>query len=369
MFSARPSRTITNVAAAAVLVTLAACGSDSDESAQPGDDPAPADVVDEPVAEPEPEPATEPAPQPEAEPAPGPQPEAEPAPEPAPADSEADVEAATSSSTGSAVTTSAFFADYTLDDEEFGTQVTVTIDGSTRTIESNSLPNHETGEFPNANNPNEISEQSLSFEFTTEPVHTGVASFAQTPGVAVNGVTFEPGTAETVTCDSGEVYRIEALQDLYDLGLDVNNAHVQPGGQYHYHGVSDLLAIAADSGDDLVHVGFASDGFLVYYSMSGEYESGYVLSTEERTGTGCVASGPAGGDEVTLAGTNPDGTYTSDWVWVEDAGDLDECNGTWVDGEYFYVLTEDYPYIPRCLFGEVAESASNQVGAPPGRDG
>jgi hypothetical protein len=79
------------------------------------------------------------------------------------------------------------------------------------------------------------------------------------PGVAVNGVKFEPETAETVACASGESYRVEALQDTDDLGFDFNNAHVQPTGEYHYHGVSQLLAEAADSGDDLVHVGFAAD--------------------------------------------------------------------------------------------------------------
>ena len=44
-------------------------------------------------------------------------------------------------------------------DEEFGTMTTVTVDGDTRTIVSNALPDHETGEFPNDGNPNTISAQ------------------------------------------------------------------------------------------------------------------------------------------------------------------------------------------------------------------
>ena len=128
-------------------------------------------------------------------------------------------------------------------------------------IDTNAIPDHETGDFPNGGNPNSISEQDLTWEFTTSPTYIGGASFARTSGVAVNGVKFEPGTAETATCTSGERYSIEALQEVYDLGLDFNNAHVQPTGEYHYHGISALLVDAYESDDDLVHVGFASDGF------------------------------------------------------------------------------------------------------------
>ncbi|MEM8707144.1 MAG: YHYH protein [Actinomycetota bacterium] len=255
-----------------------------------------------------------------------------------------------------------YLGDYTLIDEEFGTEVTVTVTDGVRTIVANSLPNHETGDFPNSGNPNTISEQSLSFEFTTEPVYTGTVSYAQTPGVGLNGVTFEPGTAETATCSSGETYRIEALQDLYDLGLDMNNAHVQPGGQYHYHGLSELMVDAFDSDEDLVLVGFAADGHLMYVSKSDAYASSYSLSTETRSGTDCLISGPDG-TVVDLEGTSPDGTYTSDWVYTEGAGDLDECNGTEIDGTYAYVITDEYPYIPRCLMGEAANTGGPGGGA------
>jgi len=89
---------------------------------------------------------------------------------------------------------------------------------------------------------------------------TGAQTEVRTTGVAVNGVKFEPGTAETVTCDSGETLRVEALQDINDLGLDFNNAHVQPTGEYHYHGASELLADADSTGDVDVEIdGTAAD--------------------------------------------------------------------------------------------------------------
>lgn len=51
-------------------------------------------------------------------------------------------------------------------------------------------------------------------------------------GVSVAGIKFEPGTAER---DPETGAPIEAFQDIRDLGLDFNNAHVQPNGEYHFH--------------------------------------------------------------------------------------------------------------------------------------
>ena len=260
-------------------------------------------------------------------------------------------------------TGSEYLGSYTLVDEEFGTMMTVTVDGSIRTINSNALPDHETGDFPNSGNPNTISEQDASYDFTTEPIYTGVATGVRITGVAVNGVKFEPGTAENVACGTGETFRVEALQDIYNLGFDFNNAHVQPTGEYHYHGVSQLLVEAYEHDEDLVHVGFATDGFLMYYSKSGAYESGYELAMADRTGTDCVLSLPPG-DAVNIDGTSPDGTYTSDWVYNEGGGALDSCNGITIGGEYLYVITDDYPYVGRCLNGEVSAGATGPDGGP-----
>ena len=260
-------------------------------------------------------------------------------------------------------TGSEYLGSYTRVDEEFGTMMTVTVDGSIRTINSNALPDHETGDFPNSGNPNTISEQDVSYDFTTEPTYTGAATGVRMTGVAVNGVKFEPGTAENVTCGTGETFRVEALQDIYNLGFDFNNAHVQPTGEYHYHGVSQLLVEAYEHDGDLVHVGFAADGFLMYYSKSGAYGSGYELVMADRTGTDCVLSLPPG-NAVNIDGTSPDGTYTSDWIYNEGGGALDSCNGITLGGEYLYVITDDYPYVGRCLNGQVRAGATGPDGGP-----
>ncbi len=278
----------------------------------------------------------------------------------------------TAAGTGSGSSGSSYLGSYTLDDTQFGTRVTTTVEGGVRTIVTNALPDTETGTFPNEGNPNSITEQDNTYVFTAEPTFVGEATPVRTTGVAINGVKFEPGTAETITCDSGEVYRIEALQDDYNLGLDFNNAHVQPDGEYHYHGVSELMVEVFDAGEDLVHVGFAADGHLIYYSLSGAYKPSYQLTTAPRTGTGCVGSGALGGVSIDdLEGTTPDGTFTSDYVFDASAGDLDECNGITVDGEYRYLITDAYPYVGRSLNGEVNEEPGGPPpdGAPPGGAG
>ena len=255
------------------------------------------------------------------------------------------------STTAETLPDSRFLGDYTLTDDHYGTSVAVTVSGNTRHIAANALPNHETGTFPNANNPNTITAQNADWSFPVSPTWTGTATWAMVPGVSINGVKFEPETAESATCATGETYRIEALQDTYNLGFDINNAHVQPNGEYHYHGVSQLMVEAYNGTDaDLVHVGFAADGHLMYYSKSGAHRSGYALSTTPRTGSNCQPT-LRNASAFDLDGTMPDGTYVSDWEWSASNGDLDECNGTTIDGTYVYFITDAYPFVSRCLFG------------------
>lgn len=255
-----------------------------------------------------------------------------------------------------------FTGEYELVDVGYGTITTVTLTDTTREIVTNSLPNHETGEFPNSGNPNTISAQDNTWVYPLIAQYTGEASSVRVTGVALNGVKFEPGTAERVTCASGETYNLEALQEVSDLGLDFNNAHVQPGGEYHYHGVSSLLVDIYDQGEDLVLVGFAADGHLIYYSKSDAYQSSYRIMSEDRDGTNCAYQ--ARGTTLEFDST-PDGSLTQDWEYSPSYGDLDQCNGTFVDDQYVYLLTDSYPYVPRCLMGEFSEEALPAIGNRP----
>ena len=85
------------------------------------------------------------------------------------------------------------------------------------------------------------------------------------------------------------------------------------------------------------------------YQDSNDPQSGLVAmrgSWMLRSGT--RPSGPGG---------PYDGTFREDWEYVEGSGDLDLCNGRfgitpeYPAGIYHYYITDDYPYIPRCVFG------------------
>jgi hypothetical protein len=259
-----------------------------------------------------------------------------------------------------------YFGDYNLKDNSYGTNTAVTIKGDTRKMVTNALPDHKTGDFPNQGNPNTISAQDRTYTFPLSPKYTGKAEWIREPGVALNGVKFEPGTAEVVTCDTGENYRVEAFQDVIDLGLDFNHAHVQPTGAYHYHGSPTSVIDNFDTGEDLVHIGFAHDGFPMYYSKSAAYKPSYKLLDGTRDGEDCNYENPHNSMDISVGGHH-DGTYGSDFEYVEGSGDLDECNGITIDGNYMYLVTNEFPYVSRCLMGEVAQDRSQQLGMQGGQ--
>ena len=259
-----------------------------------------------------------------------------------------------------------YSSDYTIVDQEYGTNTKVTIRDGQRIITTNALPNHATGVFPNAGNPNTIKAQNRTYKLPLVAKYTGESKWVRETGVAINGVKFEPGTAEVVQCESGENYRVEAIQKLIDLGLDNNHAHVQPTGAYHYHGTPTGVVERELTGKDLVHVGFAMDGFLIYYSRSGAYKPSYKIIDQNREGTDCVYENPHTKMNVELENTKPDGTYQPDWEYVKGLGDLDECNGIMLDGQYVYLITDDYPYIGRCLMGEYEEPKRGKGPRPGG---
>lgn len=50
------------------------------------------------------------------------------------------------------------------------------------------------------------------------------------------------------------------------------------------------------------------------------------------------------------------GENTDDYEYVQGLGDLDECNGTWIDedkSDYVFFITPDFPYISECFNGYI----------------
>ena len=245
---------------------------------------------------------------------------------------------------------------------EAAVHITVDISGGYRYIRSDGLPDHQPGQFPNRGNPNSISKQDYNFRVPLRPRKGGqlIGLGHQNFGVALNGVPFDPLTAEYWRRDRRSGWNIEAMSGAMNLGLDRNNAHVQPNGAYHYHAVPTGLIEKFPFRDKPALIGYAADGFPMYgpfgYQDPRNPASAMVqLRPSHRVKQGTRPSGPGG---------RYDGTYVQDYEHVAGLGDLDACNGRdgvtpeYPDGTYYYVITAAYPFIPRCWMGTPDQSFS-----------
>ena len=261
-----------------------------------------------------------------------------------------------------------------------------TSDGVDRILSGNGIPNHEVGAFPNTNNPNTISEQNVNKRFTLCPdiiTESGldVVGPALAIAYALNSVKFDPATAGKCN-DAGKCslaqgqgnWNIEALgHTTFDFGDDMNHAHVQPNGAYHYHGMPELLIEFLADTQGMTFVGWASDGFPVYarfgYSEATNPNSemkslipSYRLKSEPDANRPAILTALIGGPGQGTTNENtpiPMGAFTQDYEYVEGLGDLDQCNGRFgvtpefPEGIYYYVVTDDFPFFTRCLKGNV----------------
>ena len=255
------------------------------------------------------------------------------------------------------------------------TRVAITIEGDQRVITSNGLPDHPTGRFPNAGNPHRITSQNYRYTMPLRPVvqATPTPLPAQPFGIAVNGVLFDPGTAEYWHNDRQSGWRYEAKGDAFSLGLDANNAHVQPNGAYHYHGIPTALLARLSAGRPAVTLlGWAADGFPIYGPWGHESARDGASALRVLRSSYRVKPGtrPAAGAQP---GGTYDGIFVEDYEYVAGGGDLDECSGRFgitpefPKGTYHYVLTEDFPFVPRAFRGTPDASFTRR--GPPGGAG
>lgn len=240
-----------------------------------------------------------------------------------------------------------------------------------RSLSSNGLPDHAVGTFPNADNPNTLSPTIVSAALALNPVLTTQISARSGPrvpmGFVLNGVKLDPGTAGTCN-DAGTMcamgppsrgpWNIEALgQGYFRFGTDSSNGHVQPGGAYHYHGVPEGFVAKLNKGQAMTLIGWALDGFPIYarYGFSRAEDARSVVA---------VMHGSYGIKETPDPGRPPVsrfpmGTFTQDYAYRAGSGDLDECNGRFgvtpefPAGIYHYYVTDDYPYVQRCVKGRL----------------
>ncbi len=257
-----------------------------------------------------------------------------------------------------------------------------------RNIYSNDYPNHNF-----CYNPNNIPEEKYyHFKIDLNPsltsTLTSIIDENGRPqryfGVANNGVIFAPAPAAPFIFENpntGEYNWDWVFEPTTNQGegmglvrLDCASAHTGPQG-YHYHGEMFEYVETIEPGlteDDIIptepiHIGWASDGFPIFYKFGPDAEGNiksllpsYQLKSGTRPGDGIEA--PCGAFS---------GKYTSDFEYLCGKGDLDECNGIESEVEintalgpqvftYFYVITSDFPQIPRCLKGNISLDFENQ---------
>lgn len=149
-----------------------------------------------------------------------------------------------------------------------------------------------------------------------------------------------------IGCSTDDPWLLDSMSSLNNFGTDLNNAHTQPDGTYHYHGNPNALFDDAPGPNGSPVIGFAADGFPVFGSYFLDPDSGTVRKSISgytlRTGPRPAAVADPGGVY--------DGTYIDDYEFT-DSGDLDSCNGMTVNGQYGYYVTDSYPWVINCFTG------------------
>lgn len=245
-------------------------------------------------------------------------------------------------------------------------------------LTSNEIPNHDFND-QSARFATDVAEQASTFEIRKSPAHANEISpldLQVTNAVFLNGATLdllaaacfgvgnEPLGEEKIGCGPDQLdnpWRYDPMSSLNRFGTDAHNAHTQPDGTYHYHG-NPVAMFEQDCdliGEASPVIGFAADGFPIY-GFCFEDDNGSIRKAtssfvlKNNGGTRQDVTGyqtPIAGTGV-IASTNYDGQFIGDWEFQEGVGDLDECNGMMVDGQYGYFITDQYPWVMACFKGE-----------------
>ncbi len=211
------------------------------------------------------------------------------------------------------------------------------------TIVASGIPGHETGSFPNSENPYAITEQTreLSAQVSGDLYMIPVdLTPDRLDGFLFNGVPIQMRELSCAGPQCGVSGTANPLHAPSLYGIDSHNAHVLSDGSYHYHG--DPHTLYDDSGATASQViGFGADGVPIFGpwindgGLIRKATSSYHLKTGYR---------PEPNDSLSY-----DGTFAEDYEYVDGSGDLDVCNGMFIDGVYGYVVTDTFPYVMNCL--------------------
>lgn len=247
--------------------------------------------------------------------------------------------------------------------QRFNSEIEISANSQHCTLTTNGIPNHDFN-GPTANFANDVRELPGTFRVPRNPRKTGsqtALSQRSYDAILLNGVPVDLLSAGcyrpsgpradkngNVLAGCRDTDRWLLDPPSYDqyFGVDLHNAHAQPDGRYHYHSNPNALFLDHDLDKPSPAIGFAADGFPIYGTIFKDNDgkirpaiSGYGLKTTPRP---APPAGPGG---------TPDGTYIDDYEFTG-TGDLDECNGMTVDGQYGYYVTTSYPWVLNCLVGD-----------------
>jgi len=270
---------------------------------------------------------------------------------------------------------------------DFNGDIVITTSNDKCIFAVNEIPNHD---FNNgtASFVTNVSEQSGSYELPRAPVNESSVtelSLNTTNALLLNGVAIdllaaacydvgnEPIGQEKIGCGDNEInnpWRYDPMSPLNSFGTDKHNAHAQPDGTYHYHGSPvALFNVDCDiTAETSPVIGFAADGYPVYgscFSDNGNVrkaQSSYALKANGGTRQGVSGYTTPSASTGNIASNNYDGQFRGDYEYVENSGDLDECNGMTINGQYGYYIIDAYPWVLNCYKG-TPDSSMNKQGA------
>jgi hypothetical protein len=249
--------------------------------------------------------------------------------------------------------------------------------GDQRRLQANGIPDHPIGAFPNRHNPHAVSAQNVdvTFPLVPEPSDktTNKSRSRAAMGYMLNGVKIDASTAGTCNDDGtrcplgpsfGTLFNTWAIEALghasFNFGVDASNAHPQPSGAYHYHGVPEGFLAKLNQGnkaDRMTLIGWAIDGFPIYARYGYSAAKDPLSALKVMAGSYRIKNQPDPNRPPIAKFAM--GTFTQDYVYVAGSGDLDECNGRFgltpdfPQGIYHYYATDTYPYLQRCVKGKV----------------
>lgn len=245
---------------------------------------------------------------------------------------------------------------------DFVLDVAISSDDVFCTMLSNNIPNHDfnaTGNFATV-----ARATSQEFIVTRSPsvaTSTTALSQQQYDAVMLNGVPldilsagcYQNGENVPFGCTINDDWLSDPLSTEGAFGADSHNAHTQPTGVYHYHGTPNALFDATDDSAASPVIGFAADGFPIY----GTYFTDTDGTVRKATSSYSIIVGSRSPETNGVAtndnpGGDYDGEYIDDYEYIESSGDLDECNGMTINGQYGYYVTESYPWVIACFSGD-----------------